>query len=78
MIGLNQTKRGRTIPLDERDRARQLAADLVAGDFVKDEEIARRCGISRRTLGYWKHDPPFVAEVNRIRREYRDSLTIRF
>jgi hypothetical protein len=34
-----------------------LAAVLLWHDDLTDEQIAARCGVSRRTLARWKHHP---------------------
>ncbi len=45
------------------ETVRERAALLVWCDEVNDEEIARRCGIARRTLARWKLIPAFQARV---------------
>lgn len=44
-------------------KGRVLAAQLVAEDDLSNEEIARRAGVSARTLTAWKKRPEFAAMV---------------
>jgi hypothetical protein len=54
--------------------ARTLALQLCFQDELNDEEIARLCGISRRTLSYWKTNPVFAAAWQRLGDQYAESL----
>ena len=36
------------------------AAYLIYQDELTDEQIAKQCGISRKTLGLWKKKPEFI------------------
>jgi AraC-like DNA-binding protein len=40
-----------------RQKAQALAAVLLWHDDLTDEQIAARCGVSRRTLARWKQHP---------------------
>lgn len=42
------------------------AAVLVADDDLSNDEIARACGISAKTLTMWKRHPEFAARVGQI------------
>jgi len=55
-------KRGYLLPR-AREAARRKAAGLVWHDRLNDQAIAATCGISRRTLSYWKHQADFQALV---------------
>jgi hypothetical protein len=37
-------------------------------------QIARHLGVSRHTIKRWKHDPQFVAELERLRREMNAAI----
>jgi Helix-turn-helix of insertion element transposase len=58
------------MPLTE---AQLRAAELLADDQEIDQTIARKCGVSRRTLARWKRYPEFAAEV--LRQEEEHSRT---
>ena len=49
------------------------AVQLSYEDEMKDEEIARECGICRRTLSRWKHREEF----KRLRSELSQEATAR-
>jgi len=51
-----------------------LAAKLCYADELTDEAIARRLGISRRTLARWKHRPEFQAAWQRQAERFRAAL----
>jgi uncharacterized protein YjcR len=48
------------------DARREEAADLVAGDWITDREIAAKVGIHVVTLERWKQRPEFRARVEAI------------
>jgi hypothetical protein len=45
--------------------AREAALALAIEDRLTDEAIARKVGVCRRTLGYWKAHPDFIAAAVR-------------
>ncbi len=47
-------------------------------DRENDEQIARRLGISRRTLARWKHHPAFIAARAKASAEYSERLRREF
>jgi hypothetical protein len=54
--------------------ARKTALQLLVEDQLTDEAIARQVGVCRRTLGYWKAHPDFIAAADRLVEEYRAEL----
>jgi hypothetical protein len=54
--------------------ARRTALRLLVEDRLTDEAIAREVGVCRRTLGYWKTHPTFVAAAQRMVDEYAAAL----
>jgi transcriptional regulator with XRE-family HTH domain len=52
----------------------RLAAQLCLADELTDEEIARRLGISRRTLARWKQRPEFQAAWQRQDERFQAAL----
>lgn len=62
-----KTKRGRPIsPLDERH---YLAIELLTTVPTPNlEEIARACGVDRRTLYRWRQRKDFTRELDKVQR----------
>lgn len=58
--------------------AKEEAARQLASDALKDEEIARRAGVSRMTLHNWKKHPEFAARVAQHVAEYSAALRQRW
>lgn len=58
----------------EWSRARTRAAALLAAGDLTDEEIARRCKVSRRSLARWKLVPEFAERVAQDRRALREAI----
>lgn len=56
------------------DVDQEQAVLLVAEDRITDEEIARICGISRRTLVRWKQEPPFKARVRQVNEDLAERV----
>ena len=54
--------------------ARTTAVRLLVEDRLTDEAIARQVGVCRRTLGYWKAHPDFVAAAQRLVDDYAKEL----
>jgi hypothetical protein len=54
--------------------ARTTALRLLVEDRLTDEAIAREVGVCRRTLGYWKAHPDFIAAAERIVDAYAAEL----
>ncbi len=54
--------------------ARQTALQLVVAGRLTDMAIARQVGVCRRTLGYWKAHPDFVAAAERLVDDYAKEL----
>ena len=54
--------------------ARTTALQLLVEDRLTDEAIARQVGVCRRTLGYWKAHPDFVAAAQRLVDDYANEL----
>jgi transposase len=52
----------------------RLAAKLCYVDELTDEAIARRLGISRRTLARWKQRPEFQAAYQRQDERFQAAL----
>jgi hypothetical protein len=53
----------------------ELAATLLADDRLSDVEIARRCGVTERTLNNWKKDPTFQARIKAVTTKFSDGVT---
>lgn len=49
----------------------ERAARLAAQDELSDAQVARQCGIDRRTLTRWKEQPEFQEQIERRRRVWR-------
>jgi hypothetical protein len=47
-------------------KEKRKAAQLLAGDTLTDEQIARKLSIGRRTLARWKKHPDFDAQVQAL------------
>ena len=54
--------------------ARKTALELLVEDRLTDAAIARQVGVCRRTLGYWKAHPDFVAAAQRLVNDYAAQL----
>ncbi len=54
--------------------ARTTALQLLVEDRMTDEVIAHEVGVCRRTLGYWKTHPDFVAAAERMVAAYAAEL----
>ncbi len=54
--------------------ARQTALQLVVAGRLTDMTIARQVGVCRRTLGYWKAHPDFVAAAEQLVNDYAKEL----
>jgi hypothetical protein len=54
--------------------ARTTALDLLVEARLTDEAIARQVGVCRRTLGYWKTHPDFIAAAERMVAAYAAEL----
>ncbi len=54
--------------------ARQTALQLVVEGRLTDIAIARQVGVCRRTLGYWKAHPDFVAAAEQLVDDYAKEL----
>ena len=54
--------------------ARKTALELLVEDRLIDEAIARQVGVCRRTLGYWKTHPDFIAAAQRLVADYAAQL----
>ena len=54
--------------IDGLEKAAQL---LAVGMKVKD--VAENISVNRSTIWHWKNDPNFIAHMNNLRNEYRDS-----
>jgi len=54
--------------IDGLEKAAQL---LAVGMKVKD--VAENISVNRATIWHWKNDPNFIAHMNNLRNEYRDS-----
>lgn len=52
---------------------RTLAAQLVAEDLRKDEQIAELCGVAIRTLYLWKAEAEFDSRVDTLRTWAEDA-----
>jgi hypothetical protein len=50
--------------IQDREELQAGAARLVAEDELSDNEIARFCGITRRTLMRWKKQPAIQQEID--------------
>ena len=50
-----------------RPAARRKAARLLFADRLTDQAIAEVCGVSRRQLARWKHEPGFIALLQKER-----------
>ena len=50
------------------------ALRLLVEDRMTDEAIARQVGVCRRTLGYWKTHPDFIAAAERMVAAYAAEL----
>jgi transcriptional regulator with XRE-family HTH domain len=57
--------------LEQLDNKRQAAAQLLALGGLEKQEIASKIGISRTTLWQWEKDDKMIAEVDRLKREFR-------
>lgn len=55
-------------------RVRERAAELVAADELSDEDIARQCGIARRTLATWKRHSGFEQRVAEHHAAWRAAI----
>ncbi len=55
-------------------RAAEILADLVAGDWITDREIAAKVGVHVATLERWKRRPEFRARVEAIVEVHRAEL----
>ncbi len=53
---------------------RHQAAELVADDYLSDEKIAEKVGVSRGTLHEWKNTPEIIDRVIEIRRKMATRL----
>ena len=53
---------------------RKTALALVVEDRMTDEAIAHQVGVCRRTLGYWKTHPDFIAAAERMVAAYAAQL----
>ena len=49
----------------------QSAAGLLAIGTAEKQDIAKQIGVSRTTLWKWESKPEFVAEVDRLKREFK-------
>jgi hypothetical protein len=58
----------------KRHSARIHAAALVAQEKLTEVEIAKKVGVSRRSLQNWKTEPEFQAEVRKHYDAWRDHL----
>ena len=54
--------------------ARKTALELLVEDRLTDAAIARQVGVCRRTLGYWKAHPDFIAAAERMVAAYAAQL----
>ncbi len=54
--------------------ARQTALQLVVEGRLTDIAIARQVVVCRRTLGYWKAHPDFVAAAEQLVDDYAKEL----
>jgi len=61
-----------TTKFGKHAKKREDAAQLVADDRLTDEKIAKKLGISRATLCYWKANPEFAARVTTITAAHAD------
>lgn len=52
----------------------ERAAVLVAEDELSNEDIARQCGVTRKTVDRWKTEPEFKARVSQIIRDLSENL----
>lgn len=50
--------------IPDRQKLQTRAAILAAADELSDNEIARQCGISRRTLMRWKKQPAMEQKID--------------
>src|SRR5271154_40333 len=50
--------------IPDREKLQTRAAILAAEDELSDTEIARQCGISRRTLMRWKNQPAMQEKID--------------
>jgi DNA-binding XRE family transcriptional regulator len=57
--------------MDELDKKRQAAAQLLAIGGIEKSEIARRVGVSRTSLWSWEKEDKMIAEINRLKHEYK-------
>lgn len=55
-------------------KRREQAAYLVADDTLSDEEIARQCRVSQRTVARWKAVPEFQRRVEEHRAAWREAV----
>ena len=62
--------RRRYLRAGAREAAMRRAAALVWDDRLTDRAIAEECGMSRRTLSYWREQPGFQALVEAERQEW--------
>jgi Homeodomain-like domain len=61
----------------DREKLQARAALLAAADEQSDTEIARLCGISRRTLMRWKRQPAMQQEIDAHRRRIQRHSEVR-
>jgi hypothetical protein len=52
----------------------ELAATLLAEDRLSDAEIARRCGVTERTLNNWKQQPEFQKRLSAVTAKFSDRV----
>jgi hypothetical protein len=53
---------------------REWALELLVEDRLTDQQIASQIGVSRRTIGYWKAHPDFIARVEKVVEANRRQL----
>lgn len=53
---------------------REKAIQLLAEDYLSDEQIAAEVGIARRTLARWKANPEFARRVGQVTTAYAEGV----